>query len=142
MASLFLQTLFVFVLLLALLFLAEVPLPFALRRVWDPCIIFRFLFSCVVNFSAISCSFTGVSVRIAVFRFLPRLLVFLGPALGKGLKSSTDTFDKFASSFVANWGVDWMMIDELGVDWMLGVKRMFDKVDVVWMLDELSGSES
>ena len=142
MASLFLQTLFVFVLLLALLFLAEVPLPFALRRVWDPsCIIFRFLFSCVVNFSAISCSFTGVSVRIVVFRFRPRLLVFLGPALGKGLKSSTDTLDKFASSFVANC-VDWMMLDELGVDWMLGVKRLFDKVDVVWMLDELSGSES
>ena len=142
MASLFLQTLFFFVLLLALLFLAEVPLIFALRRVWDPsCIIFRFLFSCVVNFSAISCSFTGVSVRIVVFRFRPRLLVFLGPALGKGLKSSTDTLDKFASSFVANC-VDWMMLDELGVDWMLGVKRMFDKVDVVWMLDELSGSES
>ena len=142
MASLFLQTLFFFVLLLALLFLAEVPLIFALRRVWDPsCIIFRFLFSCVVNFSAISCSFTGVSVRIVVFRFRPRLLVFLGPALGKGLKSSTDTLDKFASSFVANC-VDWMMLDELGVDWMLGVKRIFDKVDVVWMLDELSGSES
>ena len=75
-------------------------------------------------------------MRIAVFRFRPRLLVFLGPALGKGLKSSTDTLDKFSSSFVANWGGDWMMLDELGVDCMLGVKRMFDKVYVVSMLDE------